>query len=103
MTQWRPQEGARLKFVFGSPYSTGGSISGQALADLLPDGVTPHGFRATFRTWCEDHGVEESVAEHALAHGLKDSVAKAYRRGTALELRRKVMQDWADHLSGANI
>jgi integrase len=29
--------------------------------------ASPHGFRATFRSWCADHGVEFEVAESALA------------------------------------
>ena len=42
------------------------------------------------------------VAEAALAHSLK-SVAAAYRRRTAVEKRRKVMEDGARWLSGDGI
>jgi integrase len=75
-------------------------LSGMALSGLLPEGVTVHGMRATFRSWVEDKGWDESLAEHALAHGLKDSVQKAYRRSTAVERRRELMQAWADHVAG---
>ncbi|WP_287113488.1 site-specific integrase [Mesorhizobium sp.] len=91
----------RGTFVFPSPRKKGQSIASTAFVPLMgpTSGATPHGMRATFRGWCEDHGVEASLAEHALAHALTDSVQKAYRRTTALELRRKLMQDWADHLT----
>lgn len=90
-------------FVFPSPRIKGQSIASTAFVPLMgpSSGATPHGMRATFRGWCEDHGVDHTLAEHALAHAMRDDVAKAYRRTTALELRRKVMQDWADHLTGS--
>lgn len=35
------------------------------------------------------------VAEAALAHSVKDKTEAAYRRGSLLEKRRKLMEDWA--------
>jgi integrase len=61
---------------------------------------TVHGFRSTFRDWagdCTDHPRE--VVEAALAHAVGSAVERAYRRGDALEKRRKLMQDWADFLA----
>lgn len=60
--------------------------------------VTPHGFRSSFRDWAGDqtHSPRE-VAEAALAHTLQ-GVEAAYRRGSALEKRRKLMTAWADFL-----
>jgi hypothetical protein len=34
------------------------------------------------------------IAEHALAHTLKDRTEAAYRRGDALEKRRRLMDAW---------
>jgi hypothetical protein len=52
------------------------------------------GFRATFRAWCEGHGEDPTRAEHALAQAVGDAVQKAYRRSTAVMLRRGLMQRW---------
>lgn len=62
--------------------------------------VTVHGFRSTFRDWagdCTTHPRE--VIESALAHTIQNRAEKAYRRSTAVERRRQLMQDWAAYLS----
>jgi len=67
---------------------------------LMKVPVTVHGFRSTFRDWagdCTEHPRE--VVEAALAHAVGDAVERAYRRGDALEKRRRLMQDWADYLA----
>lgn len=59
--------------------------------------ITTHGFRSSFRDWvgdCTEH--DENLAELALAHKLKDKVAAAYRRKTALVKRMSLMNDWAN-------
>lgn len=41
--------------------------------------------------------------EQALGHTISDKAERAYRRGTAVERRRELMQSWADYLcSGAD-
>jgi integrase len=60
--------------------------------------ASPHGFRATFRSWCADTGVEFEVAESALGH-VAGGVVEAYQRSPLLERRRPVMADWAAFLS----
>jgi hypothetical protein len=40
------------------------------------------------------------LAESCLAHAVGDSVAQAYQRSNLLEARRKIMQAWADFLTG---
>jgi integrase len=58
--------------------------------------VTMHGFRSTFRDWCgEESSFSREVAEAALAHSVGDETELAYRRGDALEKRRKLMTAWA--------
>jgi len=57
--------------------------------------VTQHGFRATFRTWAQDHtGFPEEVCELALAHVNSDATRAAYARSELLEKRRLLMADW---------
>jgi integrase len=45
---------------------------------------TPHGFRATFSTWCQSNGIAHDLCEHALAHEVGNRVARAYARGDQL-------------------
>ena len=59
--------------------------------------ASPHGFRATFRSWCSKTGVAFEVAELSLAH-LKDKIVGAYDRDEMIERRRVVMQQWAKWL-----
>lgn len=62
---------------------------------------TPHGFRATFRTWVEEvHPLDAELAKVALAHKLKDKVDAAYQRSELLERRRVLMQKWDDFIDG---
>jgi integrase len=57
---------------------------------------TVHGFRSSFRDWCgEATNFPREVAEAALAHVVGDETERAYRRGDALEKRRKLMEAWA--------
>ncbi|MQU91749.1 tyrosine-type recombinase/integrase [Sinorhizobium meliloti] len=60
--------------------------------------VTVHGFRSSFRDWCEEctHFPRE-LAEAALAHVVGDETERAYRRSDALEKRRKLMVAWANY------
>lgn len=63
--------------------------------------ITAHGFRSTFRDWCAEVGhYPRELAEHALAHSLPDRVEAAYQRGTMLERRTPMMQNWANYIDG---
>jgi integrase len=60
--------------------------------------LTAHGFRSTFRDWAgETAACPREVAEHALAHQLKDKAEAAYARGTLFDKRRRLMADWAHY------
>ena len=66
-------------------------------------GVTVHGFRSSFRDWAGDHtSFPREITEAALAHVIKDKAEAAYRRGTALEKRRKMMMAWQQFLGTGN-
>jgi integrase len=77
-----------------------GSTARVALARVAGDGVTLHGFRSSFRTWCSDTGVAFEVAEQCLAHKVGNTVSQVYNRTTMLERRRPVYAAWADHCAG---
>lgn len=73
-------------------------MSDMALSALLKRmGVkaTTHGFRSSFRDWAgEMTDFPREVAEVALAHVVGDDTERAYRRGDALDKRRKLMDAW---------
>jgi integrase len=76
-----------------------GQMHDQSLRDMVESiraGITTHGFRSSFRDWAGDiaHAPRE-VAEAALAHKVGNSTETSYRRGSALERRRKLMEQWA--------
>lgn len=61
--------------------------------------VTPHGMRATFRTWAADEtSFAHEIAEAALAHIVGNKTIAAYQRGTYFERRREMMGAWADFI-----
>ena len=83
----------------------GRPLSGMATAMLLrrmgQGSITTHGFRSSFRDWAgEVSNFQWEVIEAALAHRVGDATERAYRRGDALEKRRRLMDAWADYLEG---
>ena len=84
------------------PSRTGGLIKDGTLRSIckklhLPG--TPHGFRASFATWCAEKGVPQELAEAALAHK-PNAIVRAYTRSDYLERRKPLMQAWSDHIEG---
>src|SRR5262249_39773418 len=76
------------------------SLKRDDMAKETPEGVTVHGFRSSFRTWChEQTNFPSELAEAALGHATGDETERAYRRGDALEKRRKLMEAWARYCS----
>jgi integrase len=58
--------------------------------------ATVHGFRSSFRDWAGNvSSFPREITEAALAHVIGDKAEQAYRRGDALEKRRKLMEAWA--------
>jgi integrase len=69
---------------------------------LASKAASVHGMRSAFRDWSGDcTAFPREVAEAALAHAIGDSTERAYRRGTALEKRRALMDAWADYCGRA--
>ncbi len=77
----------------------GKPLSDMALNKTMRDmevKAVPHGFRATFSTWCADStAYPVEVREMALAHSIGDDTIAAYQRSDLFEKRRALMQDWA--------
>mgnify|MGYP001144131498 CR=1 FL=1 len=91
----------------GSPYIfpavRGGMLSDMALSAVMRRmevNATPHGLRSTFRDWVSERtSYAHEVAEQALAHTIPSAVERAYRRGSLLEKRRRLMADWTAYLN----
>jgi integrase len=84
--------------------SRGGCLNPIALQSLMRKGragASVHGLRSSFRDWAGDVAdAPREVAEAALAH-VVGGVEGAYRRGTALDRRARLMEDWARFCDGA--
>jgi hypothetical protein len=64
--------------------------------------ITVHGFRAAFKTWAEEKSTHANVViEAALAHIAGDKVEKSYMRGTWIEKRVALANDWATYCTSA--
>ena len=64
------------------------------------DAGSPHSWRSIFRDWAGDIGrVDRDLAEASLAHSL-GAVEAAYRRQSAIEARRPVMEAYSRWLAG---
>jgi integrase len=97
------RETKRSDLVFPS-HSGDRPLSSMAMTMLLrrmkADQFTVHGFRSSFRDWAgECTSFPREVAEAALAHAIGDQTERAYRRGDALEKRRKLMDAWGSYLN----
>lgn len=83
------------------PAESGKALSNNALRRLLVragSSATVHGFRTSFRSWCQESGVSREVAEPAVAH-VVGGVEGAYTRSDLLERRRELMDSWAAYLA----
>lgn len=96
------QEGSDLLFP--------GAHEGKPLSDMSLSAVmrrmgvdaVPHGFRASFSSWCASStAYPEEVREMALAHVIGDGTVAAYQRSDLFEKRRYLMADWAKFLGTA--
>lgn len=98
----QPLKRGHAPHVFPGPGDKDRPLSTMALAMLMRrmerGEFTVHGFRSAFRDWAgEATNFPREVAEAALAHVIGDSAERAYRRGDALEKRRKLMEAWASY------
>lgn len=92
-----------LVFPGGKP---GEPLSNMAMLNLLQKRMkraeTVHGFRSAFRDWAGSAtAYPRELAEEALAHAIGDATERAYRRESALDRRRPMMEDWSKFLARA--
>jgi integrase len=92
-----PEQASPAERIFAI---NGATRSNMAMTMLLRrmkvDDATVHGFRSTFRDWAGDAtSFPRELIEQALAHTISNKAERAYRRGTAIERRRELMEEWA--------
>lgn len=98
----RPKDAQLDARVFSIAGATRSNMAMTMLLRRMKFGhVTVHGFRSTFRDWAGDAtSYPRELVEQALAHTIGNKAERAYRRGTAVERRRELMQDWATYIGG---
>ncbi len=97
-----PREASADPFIFPG-MRKGRALSNMAMLNLVKtmtdNAYTVHGFRSSFRDWAgEETNFPREICEAALAHKIKDKAEAAYRRGDALERRRKLMEAWSNYI-----
>jgi integrase len=94
--------GLDAKLVF--PSAKGSLLSDMTLSAVLKRLEVPatvHGFRSSFRDWAEEATAFPYAAkEAALAHATKNKVEAAYRRSDLFDIRKDMMNAWADYVVG---
>jgi integrase len=92
------------RFVFPGARDTTRPMSENAINAALRnmgydgDTMTGHGFRSIASTILNERGYNPDAIEAQLAHVPGDGVRAAYNRAKYLPERKRMMQDWADHL-----
>jgi integrase len=89
------------------PNPNGDRLSENTLNDTLTQmghEETTHGMRSSFRDWGGDcTNFPRDLVEMALGHKVGDEVEQAYRRSSAIEKRRKLMEAWARYCDTASV
>jgi integrase len=84
----------------GNPLTDMGLLKEQRLLDEV---ANVHGWRSSFRDWGSENEKDPVLLELALGHAVGRAVERAYARSNLLELRRPVMQAWADYVTGVSV
>jgi integrase len=91
-------EGEKDDLVFTA--LRGGQLSDMTLSKVLRDmevDAVPHGMRSTFKVWAQEKTTyPDEASELALAHVNSDATRTAYARSELIDIRREMMDDWAD-------
>lgn len=83
------------------------NITPQALTNVVKrqgykGKMCAHGFRSSFTTFCNEYktewGFSKDEIEYQLAHSETDQIREAYNLAEYFDIRRKLMQKWADFL-----
>ena len=97
----RKLPGGQQGLLFPSPRKPG-ALSNMTMLKILRDAKidsTVHGFRSSFRNWCEETGRDDHAAEQALAHTVP-GVRGSYLTTTVFRKRVALMSAWAAVVTG---
>lgn len=92
-------------YVFASPNDFMKPINPESMRKVLrlqgidKDVITSHGWRHSASTWLHEQGFEHFAIEAQLSH-IKSGVHGKYDKSEYLTERTKMMQTWADFLTG---
>lgn len=95
--------------LFPSSVKGGRPLSNMTMTKILRDNglaarTTAHGFRSSFRDWAgECTNTAHAVMELSLAHKVGSAVEQAYARSDLLAKRRRLMEQWAAYITGADV
>ena len=101
LKQLAPEEPQPNHLIFTAGENRAGSnmMMAMLLRRMDHKEITVHGFRSTFRDWAGDATeFPRELVEQALAHQISNKAERAYRRQTAVERRRGLMEAWANFL-----
>jgi len=93
-------------YLFPSVRSKSKSISENTInaalrsAGYAKDQMTGHGFRHMASTLLHEQGYKSELIERQLSHGDRNAMRAAYNFAEYLPERRRMMQEWANHLDG---
>jgi integrase len=67
------------------------------------DPITVHGFRSTFRSWCQAKHKDRAASEISMGHRYYGPIEARYARDDLFDARQELLTEWADYLAGAAI
>jgi len=79
-----------------------GLTSTDKLRRRLAPTATTHGFRTSFKVWCQDSAIDDRLSEAALSHYGGGSSYHSYARGDLFDRRRELMDKWAAFCGSAS-
>jgi integrase len=97
--------------IFGDDLIFPGAAKGKPMSDMtltavlrrMDRGVTAHGFRGSFKTWCREcTSFADVLSEAALAHTVGDKTMRAHARGDMFDQRRALMHAWSAFVMSAD-
>jgi len=90
-------------YVFPADHRNDRSISENTVLALIArmgykGRMTGHGWRSVASTWANEAGFNPDAIERQLSHAPDDETRAVYNRAEYLDIRKRMMQAWADWL-----
>jgi integrase len=82
----------------GIPLDPGTPLSDKLIDLGAPKDFNFHAVRHTIATWLQNEGHSDYEVGLVLNHSGKGGVTAGYSHGYSLDLRRRLLQKWADHV-----